>query len=399
MSKAVYPAPFDPIMNGDVDVIRRAAAVFDRIVVGVLANPRNSRCCPSTTGRHHPGWRSSARLALPRTGIDRHGFRSRRSAGNDSAAIGARVPLMVHDRFIGTLCVYHVEPSFYQDDHRRLLDRVCEQAAAVIHNSSRLRAGTGRLADRIRSTGLPNTRFMFLHLARELARADRLRAEVSLSSWISTTSRKSTTPSDTISGTARCVKWPEPCVTEFVRTTSACGMRATNSSSCSRAAVVRRPKPSGVELQQAVDNVELEVQANLRIPMMFSAGAAVFPHDGDSYEALLATADSRMYRDKSQRKASRTVLRSTDIADARSVRRIALRRQTGHRGVDGPARACRARLSVRCAPPDARHHRYPFRYVAGQAVVVGPHGSRRSSPIFDCVLAGTRGRNAASSSC
>src|SRR5262249_49307183 len=44
-------------------------------------------------------------------------------------------PLMFHDRFIGTLCVYHVEPGFYEDDHRRLLDRVCEQAAAVIHNS------------------------------------------------------------------------------------------------------------------------------------------------------------------------------------------------------------------------------------------------------------------------
>ena len=33
-----------------------------------------------------------------------------------------------------------------------------------------------------------------------------------------------------------------------------------------------------------------------------SVGAAVFPHDGDSYETLLATADSRMYRDKTRRK-------------------------------------------------------------------------------------------------
>jgi hypothetical protein len=28
----------------------------------------------------------------------------------------------------------------------------------------------------------------------------------------------------------------------------------------------------------------------------------VFPHDGDSYETLLATADGRMYRDKTRRK-------------------------------------------------------------------------------------------------
>jgi hypothetical protein len=31
-------------------------------------------------------------------------------------------------------------------------------------------------------------------------------------------------------------------------------------------------------------------------------GAAIYPQDGDSYESLLATADSRMYRDKQRRK-------------------------------------------------------------------------------------------------
>jgi predicted signal transduction protein with EAL and GGDEF domain len=36
-----------------------------------------------------------------------------------------------------------------------------------------------------------------------------------------------------------------------------------------------------------------------------SIGAAIFPHDGDTYEALLATADSRMYRDKTRRKRPR----------------------------------------------------------------------------------------------
>jgi diguanylate cyclase (GGDEF)-like protein len=64
------------------------------------------------------------------------------------------------------------------------------------------------------------------------------------------------------------------------------------------------------ELQLAVDSIQLEVQPNRRIPMMMSAGAAVFPHDGDSYEALLAAADSRMYRDKSERRAARNVLAS-----------------------------------------------------------------------------------------
>ncbi len=40
MTVAVYPGSFDPITNGHLDVIGRAAAVFDHVVVAVLANPR-----------------------------------------------------------------------------------------------------------------------------------------------------------------------------------------------------------------------------------------------------------------------------------------------------------------------------------------------------------------------
>jgi pantetheine-phosphate adenylyltransferase len=39
---AVYPGSFDPITNGHVDVVRRASAVFDRVVVAVLGNPRKT---------------------------------------------------------------------------------------------------------------------------------------------------------------------------------------------------------------------------------------------------------------------------------------------------------------------------------------------------------------------
>jgi pantetheine-phosphate adenylyltransferase len=35
---AVYPGSFDPITNGHLDVVRRAARVFDRVVVAVLGN-------------------------------------------------------------------------------------------------------------------------------------------------------------------------------------------------------------------------------------------------------------------------------------------------------------------------------------------------------------------------
>jgi pantetheine-phosphate adenylyltransferase len=40
MTIAVYPGSFDPITNGHLDVIDRATAVFDQVVVAVLANPK-----------------------------------------------------------------------------------------------------------------------------------------------------------------------------------------------------------------------------------------------------------------------------------------------------------------------------------------------------------------------
>ena len=39
---AIYPGSFDPLTNGHVDIIRRGARLFDRIVVGVLLNIEKS---------------------------------------------------------------------------------------------------------------------------------------------------------------------------------------------------------------------------------------------------------------------------------------------------------------------------------------------------------------------
>lgn len=38
MSIAVYPGSFDPITNGHLDIIKRGAKIFDKIIVGVLMN-------------------------------------------------------------------------------------------------------------------------------------------------------------------------------------------------------------------------------------------------------------------------------------------------------------------------------------------------------------------------
>ena len=38
MRKAIYPGSFDPVTFGHLDIIRRAAEIFDELIVGVLNN-------------------------------------------------------------------------------------------------------------------------------------------------------------------------------------------------------------------------------------------------------------------------------------------------------------------------------------------------------------------------
>ncbi len=59
MTKAVYPGSFDPITVGHLDVVARAAAVFHRVVVAVLVNPRKS-----------PTADAAARAAVVREALD-----------------------------------------------------------------------------------------------------------------------------------------------------------------------------------------------------------------------------------------------------------------------------------------------------------------------------------------
>jgi pantetheine-phosphate adenylyltransferase len=40
---AIYPGTYDPVTNGHIDVIGRAAGVFDRLVVGVVGNPQHKK--------------------------------------------------------------------------------------------------------------------------------------------------------------------------------------------------------------------------------------------------------------------------------------------------------------------------------------------------------------------
>ena len=49
MRVALYPGSFDPVTYGHLDVLTRALAVFDQVVVAVLENPRKTPLLPTET--------------------------------------------------------------------------------------------------------------------------------------------------------------------------------------------------------------------------------------------------------------------------------------------------------------------------------------------------------------
>ena len=210
-------------------------------------------------------------------------------------------PLLSGDKIIGTLAVYHVDAGFYTDDHCRLLERVSEQAAATVKNSM-LFEQSQRQSRTDALTGLPNVRALTEHVAKELARAERLKSEVALLlidvdhfKEINDThghhvgDRALCEIAKALSGAIRpydsCARYAGD---EFVVLLSSCGFVEA--------------EQKRLELQRIVQGLEFEARPGRRVPLAISVGAAVYSTDGQSYETLLAAADSRMYQDKSRRR-------------------------------------------------------------------------------------------------
>ena len=210
-------------------------------------------------------------------------------------------PLISGNAVIGVLAVYHTAEAFYCDDHRRLLDRVCEQASAVIRNAIVFdQTHEASLTDPL--TGLPNTRFMFRHLTRELARTHRLGAEVSIL-VLDLNGFKDINDSYGHHAGDRALREVSNVLRALVRPYDVCARYAGDEfvivlAGCSRDEAENKRR----ELQRGVEQIVFEPAPGTQVPMSISVGAAVFPHDGETYESLLAAADRRMYQDKSARR-------------------------------------------------------------------------------------------------
>jgi pantetheine-phosphate adenylyltransferase len=113
MTVAVYPGSFDPIHNGHLDVIERALGVFERLVVGVLENPRKQ-----------PRFSAEDRIEL-----------IRRSLGAADPARAARVEVTAFDGLTVDFC-RSVGAGFIVRGLRAISDFETEMLLA--HNNRRL---------------------------------------------------------------------------------------------------------------------------------------------------------------------------------------------------------------------------------------------------------------------
>jgi diguanylate cyclase (GGDEF)-like protein/putative nucleotidyltransferase with HDIG domain len=210
-------------------------------------------------------------------------------------------PLHVNDLFIGCLALYHVDANHYGEDHRRLIERIAEQAGPVIHNSIVFeQTQEDSLTDPL--TGLPNRRSMFAHLSRELKRSERLRNEVALI-VMDVDGFKAINDTYGHSVGDHALREVSAALQETLRPYDLCVRYAGDEfivvlSDCSPDTADEKRR----ELQDRVAEIQLEVRTGKHLRLAASAGVAVFPHDGTTYEALLAAADQRMYRDKASRR-------------------------------------------------------------------------------------------------
>jgi diguanylate cyclase (GGDEF)-like protein len=202
------------------------------------------------------------------------------------------------------IAVYHEQPDFYGDNDARLLERTSKQAAAVVYNASLFdRAQADSVTDAL--TELPNRRFLAAHVASEITSARRAGNSfalmmIDLNGFKPINDRYGHAAGDAalkaVAGALkRCVRSYDVCCRyagdEFVVLLEGCSRESAEN--------------KRQELLKSVESIVLEVKDGLRVSLGCSIGVAMFPQDATTYEALLHTADSRMYTEKTERKAAR----------------------------------------------------------------------------------------------
>jgi diguanylate cyclase (GGDEF)-like protein len=193
-----------------------------------------------------------------------------------------------------------------------VLGRVSEQAAAVIFNSTRFEQ-TQHESQTDPLTGLANRRSLDRQFETGLAHAQRTHGSVSV---VVLDMDRLKEINDTYGHEAgdRALRAIGGVLKNTVRQHDLCARFAGDEFvvvlwNCSAENEGRRV----AEFQGAVAAYRFEPRPGVRLSLSISAGAARYPTDGSTFEALLAAADARMYQDKAGRR-SRSAARQTGAA-------------------------------------------------------------------------------------
>jgi diguanylate cyclase (GGDEF)-like protein/putative nucleotidyltransferase with HDIG domain len=221
-------------------------------------------------------------------------------------------PQRFDGRLIGGLVIYHSVANCFTDEHRRILGRVSEQAAAVIFNSTRFEQ-TQHESHTDPLTGLANRRSLDRQFETGLAHASRSKSSIGV---VVLDLDRLKEINDTYGHEAgdRALRAIGSVLKATVRQNDLCARFAGDEFvvvlwDCPPEHEARRVQ----ELQSAVAAHPFEPRPGVRLSLSISAGPARYPNDGHSFDELLAAADERMYRDKAVRR-SRSALRQNVIA-------------------------------------------------------------------------------------
>ena len=215
-------------------------------------------------------------------------------------------------RLIGALVIYHTTAGCFTDEHRRVLGRVSEQAAAVINNSTRYEQ-TRHESQTDALTALPNRRSFERQVSAGLLRSLQARTGASL---VVLDLDRLKEVNDTYGHEAgdRALRAIGNVMRSTVRETDLCARFAGDEFvivlwDCAPGHEARRI----AEVQNAVAAYPFEPRPGVRMPLSISAGCARFPLDGMTVDELVVAADARMYQDKAGRRAISSVrMRATE---------------------------------------------------------------------------------------
>jgi diguanylate cyclase (GGDEF)-like protein/putative nucleotidyltransferase with HDIG domain len=215
-------------------------------------------------------------------------------------------PLTLDGELIGGIVIYHTVPGCFTDDHRRILGRVSEQAAAVICNSTRFEQ-TQYESQTDPLTGLANRRSLERHVDGALARAAEQHRSVSV---VVLDLDRLKEINDTYGHEAgdRALRAIGLTLRTTVRPSDMCARFGGDEyvvvlGECTAEQADERVR----EFQRAVALHPFEPRPGVRLSLSISAGAARFPADGRTFDELLAVGDERMYCDKAGRRTRHTV--------------------------------------------------------------------------------------------